>query len=35
MAGWGLIEGTFDVTAQIDRSLERDAHELAAGGRTT
>ena len=35
MAGWGLIEGTFDVTAQIDRSLERDAHELDAGGRTT
>ena len=35
MAGWGLIEGTFDVTAQIDRRLERDAHELAAGGRTT
>ena len=23
MASWGLIEGTFDVTAQIDRGLER------------
>jgi ABC-type nitrate/sulfonate/bicarbonate transport system substrate-binding protein len=33
MAGWGLIEGAFDATAQIDRSLERDAHELAAAGR--
>ena len=30
MASWGLIDGTFDVTAQIDRSLEREAHELAA-----
>jgi NitT/TauT family transport system substrate-binding protein len=33
MAGWGLIDGTFDATAQIDRGLERNAHELAAGGR--
>jgi len=33
MAGWGLIEGTFDVAAQINRSLEADAHELAAAGR--
>src|SRR5262245_19352674 len=33
MASWGLIEGTFDVTGQIDRSLERDAHELAAARR--
>jgi len=30
MASWGLISGTFDVTAQIDRRLEREAHELAA-----
>ena len=29
MASWGLIDGTFDVTSQIDRSLEREAHELA------
>jgi len=33
MASWGLIDGTFDVTAQIDRSLEGEAHELAAAGR--
>src|SRR5262244_3156306 len=33
MASWGLIEGTFDVTAQIDRRLEREAHELAMAGR--
>ena len=33
MASWGLIAGAFDVTAQIDRSLERDAHELAAAVR--
>jgi hypothetical protein len=33
MASWGLIEGAFDVTAQIDRRLERDAHELATAGR--
>jgi len=30
MASWGLIDGTFDVTSQIDRRLEREAHELAA-----
>ena len=34
MAGWGLIDGAFDVTAQIDRRLEREAHELAAAVRT-
>ena len=33
MASWGLIDGTFDVTAQIDRGLERKAHELAAAVR--
>jgi len=35
MASWGLIDGTFDIAAQIDRRLERDAHELAAAGRET
>jgi ABC-type nitrate/sulfonate/bicarbonate transport system substrate-binding protein len=30
MASWGLIAGAFDDTAQIDRSLERQAHDLAA-----
>jgi NitT/TauT family transport system substrate-binding protein len=30
MASWGLIDGQFDVTAQIDRGLEREAHALAA-----
>jgi ABC-type nitrate/sulfonate/bicarbonate transport system substrate-binding protein len=34
MASWGLIDGAFDVTAQIDRRLEREAHELAAAVRT-
>jgi NitT/TauT family transport system substrate-binding protein len=34
MASWGLIDGAFDVTSQIDRRLERDAHELAAAVRT-
>ena len=33
MASWGLLDGTFDVTAQIDRRLERQAHELAAAVR--
>ena len=33
MAGWGLIDGTFDATAQIDRGLERDAHERATAVR--
>jgi len=33
MASWGLLEGAFDATAQINRSLEREAHELAAAGR--
>jgi NitT/TauT family transport system substrate-binding protein len=32
MASWGLLQGAFDVTAQIDRKLERDAHELAGVG---
>lgn len=30
MAGWGLIEGTFDVATQINRRVEREAHERAA-----
>ena len=30
MASWGLIDGVFDVTSQIDRKLEREAHELTA-----
>jgi len=29
MASWGLIEGTFDVAAQINRRVEREAHEHA------
>ena len=33
MASWGLLEGAFDATAQINRSLEREAHELAAAVR--
>ena len=30
MASWGLIGGTFDVTTQINRKIEREAHELAS-----
>ena len=30
MASWGLIDGVFDDTAQIDRNLEQRAYELAA-----
>jgi hypothetical protein len=33
MASWGLIDGAFDLTSQIDRRLEREAHELAAAVR--
>lgn len=29
MASWGLLHGPFDAAAQIDRRLERQAHELA------
>ena len=29
MASWGLIHGTFDVTTQINRKVEREAHDLA------
>lgn len=34
MSSWGLIDGTFDAAAQIDRRLEGAAHELAAAVRT-
>src|SRR5712691_1024182 len=30
MASWGLLQGPFDVGSQINRRLEREAHELAA-----
>jgi ABC-type nitrate/sulfonate/bicarbonate transport system substrate-binding protein len=30
MASWGLLHGPFDVATQIDRRLEREAHELAS-----
>ena len=30
MVSWGLIDDAFDVTAQIARGLEREAHEVAA-----
>ncbi|HKW90421.1 MAG TPA: hypothetical protein VJX92_00900 [Methylomirabilota bacterium] len=33
MASWGLINGTFDVSTQINRNVEREAHELAAAVR--
>jgi hypothetical protein len=33
MAAWGLIEGAFDVTTQINRKVEREAHELATAVR--
>jgi len=30
MASWGLMPGTFDATTQINRRVEREAHEIAA-----
>ena len=33
MASWGLLHGPFDVSSQINRRLEREAHELAAAVR--
>jgi hypothetical protein len=30
MASWGLLQGPFDVTTQINRKVEQEAHELAA-----
>jgi len=35
MASWGLIEGTFDVAAQINRRVEREAHQHADGFTST
>jgi ABC-type nitrate/sulfonate/bicarbonate transport system substrate-binding protein len=32
MASWGLIQGTFDVTSQINRKIAREAHELVLAG---
>ena len=32
MASWGLIDGTFDATAQINRRVEREAHAHAGVG---
>ena len=29
MASWGVLTGSFDVTAQINQKVEREAHELA------
>jgi ABC-type nitrate/sulfonate/bicarbonate transport system substrate-binding protein len=29
MAGWGVLQGAFDVTTQINRKVEREAHEIA------
>jgi ABC-type nitrate/sulfonate/bicarbonate transport system substrate-binding protein len=29
MASWGVLQGTFDAAAQINRTVERQAHELA------
>jgi ABC-type nitrate/sulfonate/bicarbonate transport system substrate-binding protein len=33
MASWGLLQGPFDVSSQINRRLEREAHELATAVR--
>jgi len=33
MASWGLLHGPFDPATQINRKLEREAHELAAAVR--
>ncbi len=32
MASWGVLHGVFDATTQINRKVEREAHELAAAG---
>ena len=34
MAGWGVLQGPFDVTTQINRDVEQRAHRLAAASRT-
>jgi ABC-type nitrate/sulfonate/bicarbonate transport system substrate-binding protein len=30
MASWGVLHGAFDVTTHINRTVEREAHQLAA-----
>jgi hypothetical protein len=35
MASWGLLSGTFDPGTQINRPMERQAHEVAAAGLAT
>jgi ABC-type nitrate/sulfonate/bicarbonate transport system substrate-binding protein len=30
MASWGVLQGDFDLSSQINRSIEREAHERAA-----
>jgi hypothetical protein len=35
MASWGVLTGSFDVAAQINQKVEREAHELAAAARTS
>jgi len=32
MASWGVLQGDFDVAAQINRKVQHEAHELAAAG---
>jgi len=32
MASWGLMPGAFDVAAQINRSVEGEAHARAGAG---
>jgi hypothetical protein len=31
MASWGVLQGAFDATTQINKKIEREAHELAFG----
>jgi hypothetical protein len=30
MSSWGVLQGDFDIAAQINRKVEREAHEIAA-----
>jgi ABC-type nitrate/sulfonate/bicarbonate transport system substrate-binding protein len=30
MSSWGILQGEFDITSQIDEGFQRQAHELAA-----
>jgi ABC-type nitrate/sulfonate/bicarbonate transport system substrate-binding protein len=32
MAGWGLLDGAFDASTQINCTIEQEAHERAAAG---